>query len=83
LTLSSLDSHNSHSLLFLLSLFSQGVVYTWNILKMNGIEEADIPKFADATHWLHYFPPYGKTVRALLCLSLVCRSTLVRNQRYR
>jgi leucyl-tRNA synthetase len=44
--------------IFLLTL---GVVYTWNILKMLGIEEKEIPKFADPVHWLHYFPPFGKS----------------------
>eukprot|EP00004_Rigifila_ramosa_P013703 TRINITY_DN3058_c0_g1_i1.p1 TRINITY_DN3058_c0_g1~~TRINITY_DN3058_c0_g1_i1.p1 ORF type:complete len:1171 (+),score=294.12 TRINITY_DN3058_c0_g1_i1:364-3513(+) len=29
----------------------------WNILKKLGIPEAEIPRFADAKHWLLYFPP--------------------------
>lgn len=29
----------------------------WEILKMSGIPEDEIPKFADPLHWLQYFPP--------------------------
>lgn len=32
----------------------------WEILKMSGISEDEIPKFADSLHWLDYFPPLAK-----------------------
>ena len=32
---------------------------TAQILKMFGIPDADIPAFADASHWLRFFPPIG------------------------
>mmetsp|Transcript_17323 Transcript_17323/g.60923 ORF Transcript_17323/g.60923 Transcript_17323/m.60923 type:complete len:1168 (-) Transcript_17323:78-3581(-) len=38
-----------------------GAVYQWNIMKSMGIDEAEIPSFADAEYWLRYFPPYAKT----------------------
>lgn len=32
----------------------------WDILKMSGIPESDIPQFADPLHWLDFFPPLAK-----------------------
>lgn len=32
----------------------------FDILKSVGVPEEEIPKFADAHHWLKYFPPLGK-----------------------
>ena len=32
----------------------------WEILKMSGIPESDIPQFADPLHWLDFFPPLAK-----------------------
>jgi leucyl-tRNA synthetase len=32
----------------------------WEILKMSGIAEEEIPKFADPLHWLDFFPPLAK-----------------------
>ncbi|KDD73754.1 hypothetical protein H632_c1866p0, partial [Helicosporidium sp. ATCC 50920] len=29
----------------------------WSIMRMSGIPEEDIPLFADAQHWLRFFPP--------------------------
>ena len=29
----------------------------WDILKMSGIPEEELPQFADPLHWLRYFPP--------------------------
>ena len=34
-----------------------GVKYQWQIMKAIGIPEHEIPKFADASYWLSYFPP--------------------------
>lgn len=33
----------------------------FDILKSLGIADEEIPKFADAAHWLEYFPPLGKS----------------------
>lgn len=42
-------------------LAKQGTVSRqWNIMKMSGIPEEEIPAFQDASHWLGYFPPRGK-----------------------
>ena len=32
----------------------------WDILKMTGIPEEEIPNFTDPTYWLGYFPPLGE-----------------------
>jgi leucyl-tRNA synthetase len=32
----------------------------WEILKMSGIPEEEIPKFADPLHWLDFFPPLAQ-----------------------
>ncbi|GHP08052.1 hypothetical protein PPROV_000679400 [Pycnococcus provasolii] len=34
--------------------------YQWQILQSSGIPDSEIPKFADANYWLHYFPPLAK-----------------------
>lgn len=44
---------------------STGQKYQWNILKSLGITSEEIPKFADSSYWLQYFPPH-------------CRADLVR-----
>ena len=31
--------------------------WQWNIMLSIGVDEKDIPKFAEAGHWLQYFPP--------------------------
>eukprot|EP01054_Gregarina_sp_Poly1_P010164 Gregarina_sp_Poly_1__10163@NODE_698_length_6704_cov_82_277535_g526_i0_p1_GENE_NODE_698_length_6704_cov_82_277535_g526_i0NODE_698_length_6704_cov_82_277535_g526_i0_p1_ORF_typecomplete_len1124_score183_98tRNAsynt_1/PF00133_22/8_1e89tRNAsynt_1g/PF09334_11/2_7e11tRNAsynt_1g/PF09334_11/69tRNAsynt_1g/PF09334_11/2_7e17tRNAsynt_1e/PF01406_19/3tRNAsynt_1e/PF01406_19/2e12Anticodon_1/PF08264_13/5_4e10tRNAsynt_1d/PF00750_19/2_2tRNAsynt_1d/PF00750_19/29tRNAsynt_1f/PF01921_18/0_22_NODE_698_length_6704_cov_82_ len=33
----------------------------WEILRSLGVSENEIPQFADANHWLSYFPPLGKS----------------------
>jgi len=33
----------------------------YDILKMVGVPEEEIPKFVEPTTWLNYFPPYGET----------------------
>ena len=38
----------------------------WEILKMSGIPEEDIPAFADSMHWLEFFPPLAKRDIALM-----------------
>ncbi|GAB4822876.1 hypothetical protein N2152v2_009922 [Parachlorella kessleri] len=32
----------------------------WDILKMSGIPQEEIPQFAESAHWLRYFPPLAK-----------------------
>ena len=40
----------------------------WDILKMSGIAEADIPAFADPVHWLRFFPPLAaRDIKAMGC----------------
>jgi leucyl-tRNA synthetase len=34
-----------------------GAKYQWNILKSLGVADEEIPKFADTSYWLEYFPP--------------------------
>lgn len=36
---------------------SSGAKYQWQIMQSLGIPDEEIPKFADATYWLQYFPP--------------------------
>jgi len=31
--------------------------YQWNIMRSSGVPDAEIAQFADASHWLEYFPP--------------------------
>jgi hypothetical protein len=33
--------------------------YQWQIMNSSGIEDSEIPAFADPYHWLDYFPPVG------------------------
>jgi leucyl-tRNA synthetase len=37
-------------------------LFQWEIMRSLGIEDKDIPKFADAYHWLDVFPPLCKDV---------------------
>ena len=40
----------------------------WDIMRLSGLDDADIPSFADPVHWLRYFPPLGmRDVTALGC----------------
>ena len=49
---------------------SGGAVYQWNIMESMKVPREEIPSFADARHWLSYFPP-----RALvLCMLSLCLS---------
>lgn len=34
--------------------------YQWEIMREMGVPEAEISKFAEATHWLRHFPPIGQ-----------------------
>ncbi|KAG8195905.1 hypothetical protein JTE90_001140 [Oedothorax gibbosus] len=36
---------------------SGGLTYQWQIMQSLGVEEGEIQKFAEAEHWLKYFPP--------------------------
>ena len=42
--------------------------YQWQIMKSSGIDDSEIPPFADPYHWLDYFPPLAKRdVTAMGC----------------
>jgi leucyl-tRNA synthetase len=42
--------------------------YQWDIMKSSGIDDSEIPPFADPYHWLDYFPPLAKRdVAAMGC----------------
>lgn len=43
---------------------SSGKKYQWQIMETMGVPAEEIHKFADATHWLYYFPPH-----AIVCLT--------------
>jgi|TARA_B110000977_G_scaffold34193_1_gene45647 leucyl-tRNA synthetase len=34
--------------------------YQWQIMQASGVEDSEIPPFADPKHWLEYFPPLAK-----------------------
>eukprot|EP00163_Fabomonas_tropica_P004027 TRINITY_DN13584_c0_g1_i1.p1 TRINITY_DN13584_c0_g1~~TRINITY_DN13584_c0_g1_i1.p1 ORF type:complete len:1084 (+),score=415.30 TRINITY_DN13584_c0_g1_i1:23-3253(+) len=34
-------------------------LFQWEIMSSLGIEDSEIPRFADPQYWLDYFPPYG------------------------
>eukprot|EP00160_Parvularia_atlantis_P014694 Unigene3808_Nuclearia_a/m.11609 Unigene3808_Nuclearia_a/g.11609 ORF Unigene3808_Nuclearia_a/g.11609 Unigene3808_Nuclearia_a/m.11609 type:complete len:1174 (+) Unigene3808_Nuclearia_a:3-3524(+) len=40
---------------------STGEVYQWRIMESMGVPADEIPKFANAEHWLYYFPPRAVT----------------------
>ena len=40
-----------------LILFPDLFRYQWQIMRTMGIPEEDIHRFADADHWIDYFPP--------------------------
>jgi len=56
---------------------SGGGLYQWEIMKSMGISESEIPKFADATFWLHYFPPHCKSDLTKLGLSVDWRRSFI------
>ena len=39
---------------------SGGAKYQWQIMKSLGLSDEEIKPFADASYWLHYFPPLAK-----------------------
>ncbi len=34
-------------------------MYQWEIMEEMGVPASEIPRFADAQHWLYYFPPFA------------------------
>lgn len=34
-----------------------GAAFQWDIMRSLGLSDQDIEKFANADHWLEYFPP--------------------------
>jgi len=49
----------------------------WEIMQMLGIEDQDIPPFADPSHWLEYFPPLGKQDLQLFGASVDWRRSFI------
>lgn len=40
----------------------------WDILKMNGLSEEEIPEFAESLHWLRFFPPLAvRDIKSMGC----------------
>ena len=39
---------------------STGLTYQFQILELIGVPREEIKKFADPSHWLHFFPPIAK-----------------------
>lgn len=56
---------------------STGAKYQWNIMKLLGIPEEDIPKFADANHWLGHFPALGMADLKLLGVKVDWRRSFI------
>ena len=61
-----------------------GAARQWDILKMIGITEEEIPKFQDPDYWLQYFPDYcvadqkqffAEVKESSLCVAHFYRST--------
>jgi leucyl-tRNA synthetase len=46
-------------------------------MKSLGLSEEEIPKFADATYWLSYFPPYCKTDLQKMGISVDWRRSFI------
>jgi len=38
-----------------------GASFQWQIMKLLGLQDEEIKKFADANYWLQYFPPLAKS----------------------
>ena len=37
-----------------------GATYQWEIMKLLGLNDAEISKFSDESYWLQYFPPLAQ-----------------------
>jgi leucyl-tRNA synthetase len=45
---------------------TSGGKYQWQIMQSLGLSDDEIKKFADASYWLHYFPPLAvKDLRSI------------------
>jgi len=49
----------------------------WDILKLSGIPEDEIPAFQDPHHWLNYFPPLAKRDMTLLGCGIDWRRSFI------
>eukprot|EP01116_Phalansterium_solitarium_P012959 TRINITY_DN2974_c1_g3_i3.p1 TRINITY_DN2974_c1_g3~~TRINITY_DN2974_c1_g3_i3.p1 ORF type:complete len:570 (-),score=159.14 TRINITY_DN2974_c1_g3_i3:132-1841(-) len=56
---------------------SGGQQYQWQIMRSMGVPESEIPKFADAQHWLYYFPPYCQSDMKLLGVGVDWRRSFI------
>ena len=55
---------------------STGKKYQWQIMETMGVPSDEIHKFADAKHWLYFFPPYA-IVRCCWCWCWCCCDIVV------
>ncbi len=51
--------------------------FQWQIMQSMGVPDDQIAKFADAKHWLNYFPPIGKTDLARLGMKIDFRRSFI------
>ena len=51
--------------------------YQWESLKKMGIDESEIPEFAEAEKWLKYFPPFGREDLKLFGTSIDFRRSFI------
>ncbi|XP_037070028.1 leucine--tRNA ligase, cytoplasmic-like isoform X2 [Pollicipes pollicipes] len=54
-----------------------GLRYQWNIMQSLGLPDDEIKKFADADHWLRYFPPLAQQDLARLGLRVDWRRSFI------
>jgi leucyl-tRNA synthetase len=45
---------------------STGLQYQFQIMESIGVPRDEIQKFADASHWLSYFPPIAKVRNVII-----------------
>lgn len=55
---------------------SGNVSYQWQIMSMLGLDDDEIRKFAEADHWLEYFPPLAKADLQKMGLKVKIRKIL-------
>ncbi|KAL9971490.1 hypothetical protein ACROYT_G017659 [Oculina patagonica] len=54
-----------------------GLEYQWQIMQSLGLSDEEIRKFADADHWLQYFPPLAKSDLQSMGLKVDWRRTFI------
>ena len=51
---------------------SSGLRYQWQIMKLLGLNDAEIRLFADPKHWLEYFPSLANKDLRSMGLKVCC-----------